>query len=56
MGGLAQSPGPWASGSGVPAAGLATVAGLYYFRTDTPAVANQRLYVSTGVGTWVGIL
>lgn len=33
--------------------------GDYYFRTDTPAVANQRLYVCTvagNPGTWVGIL
>lgn len=50
------------SGSGVP--GLpATVtsvnAGDYYFRTDTPTTANQRLYVCVTGGatpTWVGIV
>ena len=41
---------------GAPTAGMATRAGLYYFRSDTPSTANQRIYVSTAVGTWVGIL
>jgi hypothetical protein len=29
--------------------------GDYYFRSDTPGTANQRLYVKSG-GTWAGIL
>lgn len=40
------------TGSGVPAA---TLTGVYYFRTDTPGTANQRLYVKSA-GTWTGIL
>jgi hypothetical protein len=41
-------------GSGVPAAGLGAN-GDYYFRTDTPATANQRIYVKSA-GAWVGIV
>lgn len=41
-------------GSGVPAAGLGNN-GDYFFRTDTPGVANQRVYVKSA-GAWVGIL
>lgn len=40
---------------GAPPASLATRAGLYYFRSDTPSTANQRIYVSTAVGVWSGI-
>ena len=40
-------------GSGVPA--FATNDGCYFFRTDTPAVANQRIYVRSA-GAWVGIV
>jgi hypothetical protein len=29
--------------------------GDYYLRTDTPAVANQRIYVKSA-GAWVGIV
>jgi hypothetical protein len=29
--------------------------GDFYFRTDTPATANQRMYVKAG-GAWLGIL
>lgn len=39
-------------GSGVPSGGND---GDYYFRTDTPGTANQRLYVKSA-GTWTGIL
>ncbi len=42
------------SGSGVPSSGLGTN-GDFYFRTDTPGTANQRLYVKSS-GTWSGIL
>lgn len=42
------------SGSGAPAAGLGSN-GDYYFRTDTPGTANQRLYVKSA-GSWVGIV
>lgn len=45
--------GMW-GGSGVPPTTIG-VSGDYYFRTDTPTVANQRLYVNQS-GTWVGIL
>jgi len=53
------------TGTGVPA--LATVpsggsVGEFYFRTDTPSTANQRIYIctvagtSTALGTFVGIV
>lgn len=42
------------SGSGAPASTLG-VSGDYYFRTDTPNTANQRLYVNNA-GTWTGIV
>lgn len=45
---------PITAGSGVPATGLGTN-GDYYLRTDTPGVANQRLYVKNA-GNWTGIL
>src|SRR5215471_10584329 len=41
-------------GSGAPAAGLGAN-GDYYFRSDTPATANQRIYVKSA-GAWVGIV
>ena len=41
-------------GSGAPAAGLGNN-GDYFFRTDTPGTANQRVYVKSA-GAWVGIL
>lgn len=44
--------GPISVGSGAPGA---STPGVFYFRTDTPTVANQRLYVNQS-GTWVGIL
>ena len=40
------------SGSGAPAGGSS---GDYYFRTDTPGTANQRIYVNNA-GTWTGIV
>lgn len=40
-------------GSGVPS--LVCGDGSYYFRTDTPGSALQRIYVRSG-GAWVGIL
>lgn len=42
------------SGSGVPSSGLGAN-GDFYFRTDTPGTANQRLYVKSA-GAWSGIL
>lgn len=39
-------------GSGVPTGGAN---GNYYFRTDTPGTANQRVYVKSA-GSWVGIV
>ena len=43
-------------GAGAPAASLATAVGQYYFRTDTPTITNQRIYVATAIGVWVGIV
>lgn len=48
-----------ASGAGAPTA-LQGLAGTFYLRTDTPTVANQRIYVCTvtgaaGSATWLGI-
>jgi len=42
------------SGSGVPSNSNGAN-GDYYFRTDTPAVATQRIYVRSA-GVWVGII
>lgn len=47
------------SGVGVPVVG--SPAGGLYFRTDTPTVSNQRVYICSvagvaGAATWVGIL
>ena len=47
------------SGAGVPT--VAGAVGDWFIRTDTPTVADQRLYVCTvaggaGAATWVGIL
>lgn len=41
-------------GSGVPSPSLG-VDGQYYFRSDTPGTANQRIYVKVA-GTWTGIV
>lgn len=41
-------------GEGVPS-GATGVNGNFYFRTDTPTVANQRLYVKQ-TGAWIGIV
>lgn len=43
------------SGSGAPNI-TGSVAGDYYFRTDTPTTANQRVYVATAGNTWSGIV
>ncbi len=43
------------SGSGAPGTGLGGI-GDYYFRSDTPSTANQRLYAKTGASTWTGIV
>jgi hypothetical protein len=43
------------SGSGAPNI-AASVAGDYFFRTDTPGTALQRIYVATAANTWSGIL
>lgn len=43
------------SGSGAPNIS-ASAAGDFYFRTDTPSTANQRIYVATATNTWTGIV
>jgi len=54
---------PW-TGSGAPALGTVPTGGSvgeFYFRTDTPGTASQRIYVCTvagttsAIGTFVGI-
>lgn len=52
--GTVQSPGALWMGSGVPAAGVGAN-GDFYLRQDTPATANQRIYVKSA-GAWVAIL
>ena len=42
------------SGSGAPS-GSTGSNGDYYFRTDTPGTANQRIYVKSA-GAWTGIV
>lgn len=42
------------SGSGAPIA--SGTAGDYYFRTDTPSTANQRIYVCTGGTAWLALI
>ena len=42
------------AGAGAPPSTLGAN-GDYYFRQDTPGVANQRLYVKAA-GAWVGIV
>jgi len=42
------------SGSGVPSSSLG-VNGDYFFRSDTPGTANQRIYVKSS-GSWTGII
>lgn len=44
------------SGTGVPGTVSGSAAGDIFIRTDTPTVANQRLYVATAANTWTGIL
>jgi hypothetical protein len=41
-------------GIGVPATGLGAV-GDYYFRSDTPGTANQRIYVKTAAAVWTAL-
>ena len=43
------------SGSGAPGTITGEASGDFYFRTDTPGTANQRLYVYNG-SSWTGIL
>ena len=43
------------SGTGAPTFTPRNKQVVYYWRTDTPSTANQRLYVFTG-SAWVGIL
>jgi hypothetical protein len=52
--GTAQGPGHW-GGTGTPATGLGAV-GDYYFRSDTPSTANQRIYIKTATSVWTGIV
>ena len=47
------------SGTGAPT--IAGTAGDFFFRTDTPTTADQRIYICTvtgaaGAATWVGIV
>src|SRR5215831_18568033 len=42
-------------GSGAPATGLGNV-GDFYFRTDTPGTANQRIYIKTAAATWTALI
>ncbi|MBT8159251.1 MULTISPECIES: hypothetical protein [Arthrobacter] len=42
------------SGNGAPNIS-ASVAGDYYYRKDTPLIANQRIYVATAANTWTAI-
>lgn len=49
-----QGPNAVWGGVGVPPSTLGMV-GDYYYRTDTPSVANQRIYVYQS-GGWTGIL
>ena len=42
-------------GSGAPPTSLGGV-GDYYFRSDTPSTANQRIYIKTASATWTGIV
>jgi hypothetical protein len=51
--GLSQS-GSITQGSGVPSNANGNN-GDYYFRTDTPGTANQRIYVKSA-GVWTGIV
>jgi hypothetical protein len=48
-------------GAGAPSKpnGVNPATGDYWFRTDTPSTANQRIYICTAGGsspTWVGIV
>jgi hypothetical protein len=43
------------SGSGTPNI-INAAAGSFYFRTDTPGVSGQQLYIATAANTWTGIL
>jgi hypothetical protein len=43
------------SGNSAPVAALGSN-GDYFFRTDTPGTANQRIYVKNNSGVWVGIV
>lgn len=59
--GYTASGATFTSGSGAPGepGNRVPVAGDFYFRTDTPSTANQRIYICTVGGsspTWVGIL
>jgi hypothetical protein len=44
------------SGTGIPGTVSGSAAGDIFIRTDTPTVANQRIYVATAANTWTGIL
>lgn len=43
-------------GTGSPNGVLSKTAGDFFFRTDTPGSANQRIYVCTGTTNWTGIV
>jgi Pectate lyase superfamily protein len=42
------------SGSGAPNI-AASVAGDFYFRTDTPGTSGQRIYIATAANTWTAL-
>ncbi len=42
------------SGSGAPNI-AASVAGDFYFRTDTPSTSSQRIYIATAANTWTAL-
>lgn len=44
------------SGSGVPSTVSGSAAGDFFFRTDTPSTANQRIYVATAANTWTALI
>jgi hypothetical protein len=43
------------SGPGNPNGVVIGLAGDYWFRTDTPATANQRIYICTGGTSWTAL-
>ena len=44
------------SGPGTPNGNIIGLAGDFWFRTDTPATANQRIYICTGGTSWTALI